>query len=46
MLIAINAVVVIILLVMIYLLGRPIVRGAIYFPTSYVQVDIMVRSIP
>jgi precorrin-6B methylase 2 len=32
-----------VLLVVIYLLGRPIVRGAIYFPTSHVQVDLMIR---
>jgi SAM-dependent methyltransferase len=39
----INVIVVLVLLGVIYLLGRPIVRGAIYFPTSHVQVDIMVR---
>jgi len=39
----INIIVILILLGIIYLLGRPIMRGAIYFPTSYTQVDIMVR---
>ena len=43
MFIAINVVVVLVLLVLIYLLGRPIVRGAIYFPTSHIQVDLMIR---
>jgi precorrin-6B methylase 2 len=34
---------IIILLLVIYFLGRPIIRGAIYFPTSSRSVEIMLR---
>src|SRR5271168_2992410 len=34
---------IIILLLVIYFLGRPIIRGAIYFPTSTRSVEIMLR---